>query len=94
MIWFELIQKFVDENLYFYQCDVECIVNFIFEEIIEVMVCGDWVELCGFGVFLVKQCDVCVGCNLCIGEFVVVEEKYVLFFKIGKFLRDCLNGKV
>lgn len=47
--------------------------NVIFEEIVVVLVCGDCVELCGFGVFLVKYCFVCVGCNLCIGVYVLVD---------------------
>lgn len=92
MIKFELIDCLVEVNFYFYYWDVECVVNMIFDGVIDVFVCGDWVEFCGFGVFFVCQCLVCIGCNLCIGESVFVKEKYVFFFKIGKELCECVDG--
>lgn len=91
VIKFELVQIVVVCNLYFYYCDVENIVNVVFDEIIDVLVGGNCVELCGFGVFFVKNCFLCFGCNLCIGDVVFVEEKWVLFFKIGKELCECFN---
>lgn len=53
MLRFELIVKLVDENLELCFEDFEKVVGVIFDEIVDVLVCGDWVELCGFGVFFV-----------------------------------------
>lgn len=91
MIKSELIQKIAEENPHLYQRDVERIVSTIFDEIIEAMANGNRVELRGFGAFSVKKRDARQGRNPRTGEAVMVEEKYVPFFKTGKLLRDRLN---
>ena len=45
----------------------------------------------GFGAFSVKNRDSRQGRNPRTGETVMVEEKFVPFFKTGKLLRDRLN---
>lgn len=91
MIKSELIAKIAEENPHLYQRDVERIVGTIFDEIIEAMANGNRVELRGFGAFSVKKRDARQGRNPRTGEAVMVEEKYVPFFKTGKALRDRLN---
>lgn len=91
MIKSELIQKIADENPHLYQRDVERIVGTIFDEIIDAMAKGNRVELRGFGAFSVKKRDSRQGRNPRTGDVVMVEEKYVPFFKTGKLLRDRLN---
>ena len=91
MIKSELIQKIAEENPHLYQRDVERIVGTIFDEIIEAMASGNRVELRGFGAFSVKNRDSRQGRNARTGETVMVEEKFVPFFKTGKLLRDRLN---
>lgn len=91
MIKSELIQKIAEENPHLYQRDVERIVGTIFDEIIEAMASGNRVELRGFGAFSVKNRDSRQGRNPRTGETVMVEEKFVPFFKTGKLLRDRLN---
>ncbi len=93
MIKSELIQKISEENPHLYQRDVERIVSTIFDEIIEAMASGNRVELRGFGAFSVKARDARQGRNPRTGETVMVEEKYVPFFKTGKLLRDRLNQR-
>lgn len=66
----------------------------IFDMIVQVFVEGWRVEFWGFGVFLVKYCEVCIGCNLRIGEFVQVDVKVVFYFKIGKEMCVWLNGGI
>lgn len=91
MIKSELIQKIADENPHLYQRDVERIVGTIFNEIIGALAQGKRVELRGFGAFSVKKRDARVGRNPRSGEQVVVDEKHVPFFKVGKLLRERLN---
>ena len=93
MIRSELIQIIADENPHLYQRDVERIVNTIFDEITHAMANGDRVELRGFGAFSVKKRDARIGRNPRTGESVSVDAKAVPFFKMGKLLRDRLNGK-
>ena len=48
--------------------------------------------LTGFGTFAVETRKARQGRNPRTGDAVVVDEKYVPFFKTGKLLRDRLNG--
>ena len=54
---------------------------------------GDRVELRGFGAFSVKYRDARTGRNPRTGAAVSVSEKFIPFFKIGKHLRERLNGE-
>jgi integration host factor subunit beta len=92
MIKSELIQTIAEENPHLFQRDVERIVGTVFDEIIEAMAAGHRVELRGFGAFSVKKREARQGRNPRTGDTVMVEEKYVPFFKTGKLLRDRLNG--
>ncbi len=87
----ELIQIIARYNPHLLQRDVENIVNAVFEEISTALVNGDRIELRGFGAFAVKSRSARNGRNPRTGETVVVEKKWVPFFKTGKDLRDRLN---
>lgn len=93
MIRSELIQKIAEENPDLSPRDAETIVSAVFEEISAALGRGDRVELRGFGAFSVKHRDGRIGRNPRTGEQVVVEEKFVPFFKTGKLLRDRLNDR-
>jgi integration host factor subunit beta len=88
----ELIQKISVANPHLFHRDIERIVNVIFDEIIEALARGDRVELRGFGAFTVKYRAPRQGRNPRTGTPVVVDEKYVPFFKTGKDLRERLNA--
>ncbi|AQX29971.1 MULTISPECIES: integration host factor subunit beta [Bartonella] len=91
MIKSELIQIIARYNPHLLQRDVENIVNAVFEEISTALINGDRIELRGFGAFAVKSRSARNGRNPRTGETVVVEKKWVPFFKTGKDLRDRLN---
>ena len=86
-----LIVKLFRTGLRIPVADIERIVNVIFDEIIEALARGDRVELRGFGAFTVKYRAPRQGRNPRTGTPVVVDEKYVPFFKTGKDLRERLN---
>ncbi len=92
MIKSELIEKIAVANPHLFQRDVELIVNVIFDEIIGSLSRGERVELRGFGAFSVKQRPARTGRNPRTGEQVLVEEKYVPYFKTGKDLRLRMNN--
>ncbi len=91
MIKSELVQRIAAANQHLLHKDVEQIVNVILEEITDALARGDRVELRGFGAFTVKHRAARRGRNPRTGEPVLVEEKYVPFFKTGKELRERLN---
>ncbi|KEG21262.1 integration host factor subunit beta [Bartonella bacilliformis] len=91
MIKSELIQIIARRNPHLLQRDVENIVNTVFEEISTALTKGHRIELRGFGAFSVKNRSARNGRNPRTGETVMVEEKWVPFFKTGKDLRDRLN---
>lgn len=62
------------------------------DEIGDTLAEGNRVELRGFGAFSVKNRPAREGRNPRTGEKVMVEEKWVPFFKTGKELRNRLNG--
>jgi len=91
MIKSELVQKISEENPHLFQRDVERLVSTVFSEIASAMSAGRRIELRGFGAFSVKNRKPRVGRNPRTGSRVEVEEKFVPFFKPGKFLRDKVN---
>ena len=89
----ELILRLAEKNPHLYHRDVERIVSAIFDEITGALARGDRVELRGFGAFSVKKRNARVGRNPRTGAAVSVAEKFVPFFKTGKFLRERLNRR-
>ena len=92
MIKSELVQIIANRNPHLYQRDVENIVNAVLDEISGTLAEGNRVELRGFGAFSVKNRPAREGRNPRTGDKVMVEEKWVPFFKTGKELRNRLNG--
>lgn len=93
MIRSELVQKIADENPHLILKDVTKVVNIVFEQITSSMEQGNRVELRDFGSFTARHRLPRIGRNPTNGEVVMVEEKHVPRFKIGKGLFDRLNGK-
>lgn len=89
----ELIQILADKNPHLYLRDLETVVDSVFEQITVALSKGDRVELRGFGAFSVKDRGTRTGRNPRTGEQVAVEAKKLPFFKMGKGLKDRLNGK-
>mgnify|MGYP002653804499 CR=1 FL=1 len=93
MIKSELVQIIANRNPHLYQRDVENIVNAVLDEIGDTLAEGNRVELRGFGAFSVKNRPAREGRNPRTGEKVMVEEKWVPFFKTGKELRSLFAWK-
>ncbi len=89
----ELIQILADKNPHLYLRDLETLVDSVFEQITQALVRGDRVELRGFGAFSAKQRENRTGRNPRTGAPVAVSAKKLPFFKMGKGLKDRLNGK-
>jgi integration host factor subunit beta len=72
--------------------DMEIIVNEVFQSMVGALNGGDRIEIRGFGSFEVRKRDQRVGRNPKSGETVNVSERKVPFFKVGKELRERING--
>lgn len=70
----------------------EMVVNTIFDSMVGAMVHGDGVEIRGFGSFTVRQYKAYEGRNPRTGDVVHVAPKRLPHFKVGKELRERVNG--
>ena len=73
--------------------DSEVIINSIFGSMIEAMEREERIEIRGFGSFVVKHRRAREGRNPKTGAMVSVSAKRVPFFKVGKELRQRVNGE-
>jgi len=70
----------------------EQIVNLVFDSMAEALVENDRIEIRGFGSFMVKDYKAYMGRNPKTGEVIEVKPKKLPFFKVGKELRERVNG--
>lgn len=70
----------------------EEIVNIIFDTMSETLAKGDRIEVRGFGSFIVKDYKAYMGRNPKTGEIIHVKPKKLPFFKVGKQLRELVDG--
>ena len=72
--------------------DVELVVNTILQTMSEALAQGRRIEIRGFGSFVPKRRRSRAARNPRTGEQVLVPEKYVPFFSVGKELRERINN--
>ncbi len=72
--------------------ETELIVNTIFDSITDALAKSEKIELRGFGSFRVRRRKARRGRNPKTGSSVSVPEKRVPFFKVGKRLKELVNG--
>ena len=70
----------------------EEIVNLIFDAMADTLSSGGRIEIRGFGSFVVKDYKAYTGRNPKTGEVIEVKPKKLPFFKVGKELREKVNG--
>ena len=70
----------------------EVVVNTIFDAMVESLRDGEGIEIRGFGSFTVRQYKAYEGRNPRTGKVVHVPPKRLPFFKVGKELRERVNG--
>lgn len=71
----------------------EAVVNLVFDTMVEAMRRGERIEIRGFGSFVVKQYGAYEGRNPKTGEKIYVPAKRSPFFKVGKELRERVDGR-
>jgi integration host factor subunit beta len=73
--------------------DAKSIVDTIVQTMTDALVEGRSVELRGFGSFQVRDYDSYTGRNPKTGSLINVKPKRLPFFKVGKDLREKVNGE-
>ena len=68
------------------------VVNAIFDEMVDAMKRGERIEIRNFGNFTVRHYEAYTGRNPKTGEPVQVGSKRMPFFKVGKDLRERVDG--
>jgi integration host factor subunit beta len=88
----ELIEKVAQETG-LTKGRAEMVINAIFDSMTEALVRNEGIEIRGFGSFTVRQYKAYEGRNPRTGDPVHVAPKRLPFFKVGKELRERVNGK-
>lgn len=70
----------------------EVAVNTVFDAMQAALARGERIEIRGFGSFQVRERTARKGRNPKTGASVAIDDKRVPFFKVGKELRDRVNG--
>ena len=87
----ELVEALASEKNLTYKKSEE-IVNIIFDSMSETLTHGGRIEIRGFGSFIVKDYKAYMGRNPKTGEVINVNPKKLPFFKVGKDLRELVDG--
>ncbi len=87
----ELVEALAGEKNLTYKKSEE-IVNIIFDSMSETLTHGGRIEIRGFGSFIVKDYKAYMGRNPKTGEVINVNPKKLPFFKVGKDLRELVDG--
>jgi len=87
----ELIQRLAKRYPYLYQRDIERLVGTVLDHISQTLTEGGRVELRGFGAFSVRKRDARKARNPKNGAEVFIGERYSIYFRTGKELRERIN---
>jgi integration host factor subunit beta len=88
-----LIEKVAEKVEGLTRNQTEIVVETVFESIKKALVNGEKIEIRGFGNFRLKNRKPRKARNPKTGESVEVPGKKVLYFKVGKALKEALNNK-
>lgn len=87
----ELILRLSKKYPHLYQRDIETLVATIFDDISQALVEGGRVELRGFGAFSIRKREARKARNPKNGQEVRIGERYAIYFRTGKELRERVN---
>jgi integration host factor subunit beta len=87
----ELILRLAKKYPHLYQRDIETLVNTVFDNISDTLIEGGRVELRGFGAFSVRKREARKARNPKNGQEVFIGERFAIYFRTGKELRERIN---
>jgi len=87
----DLIQALKDSNN-LSKSEAEAVINLFFNKMAEALAQGDRVEIRGLCSFFIKKYKAYTGRNPKTGEKVKIKPKKLPFFKVGKELKERVDG--
>ena len=87
----DLIQALKDSN-HLPKSEAETVINLFFDKMADALAQGDRVEIRGLCSFFVKKNGAYTGRNPKTGEKVKIKPKKLPFFKVGKELKERVDG--
>jgi integration host factor subunit beta len=87
-----LIETIAAQTPHISKKDTEIVVNTIFDSMAQALKLGERIEIRGFGSFQVKIREAREGRNPKTGEPVHISAKRTPFFKVGKELKELVDG--
>ncbi len=87
----DLIQALKDSNN-LSKSEAETVINLVFDQMADALAQGDRVEIRGLCSFFVKKYGSCTGRNPKTGDKVEIKPKKLPFFKVGKELKERVDG--
>lgn len=87
----ELIETLATQKDFSFKKSEE-VINTIFESMARALIAGERIEIRGFGSFVVKDYKPYTGRNPKTGEPISVKPKRLPFFKVGKDLKEKVDG--
>ena len=87
----DLIQALKDSN-HLSKSEAETVINLFFDKMAETLAQGERVEIRGLCSFFVKEYGSYTGRNPKTGEKVKIAPKKLPFFKVGKELKERVDG--
>ena len=87
----ELVLRLAKKYPHLYQRDIETLVNTVFDNISTTLVEGGRVELRGFGAFSIRKREARKARNPKNGQEVFIGERFAIYFRTGKELRERIN---
>jgi len=87
----ELVLHLSKKYPHLYQRDIETLVSTIFDNISETLIGGGRVELRGFGAFSIRKREARKARNPKNGKEVHIGERFAIYFRTGKELRERIN---
>jgi integration host factor subunit beta len=87
----DLIQALKDSNN-LSKSEAETVINLVFDQMADALAQGDRVEIRGFCSFFVKKYGSYTGRNPKTGDKVEIKPKKLPFFKVGKELKERVDG--
>jgi len=87
----DVIQTLKDSN-HLSKSEAEAVVNLFFDQMADALAKGDRVEIRGLCSFFVKEYGGYTGRNPKTGEKIKIAPKKLPFFKVGKELKDRVDG--
>ena len=88
----DLVEKLAESLTNLTKKECEVIVDTVFHNMKDALHRGEKIEIRGFGSFTVRTRRAKEGRNPKTGEKVAIPEKRIPFFKVGKELREMVNG--